>query len=163
MPLALPIPLTFGLLCGLFVYGLGTLLWILVSLAARDLSYLYPLASVNYILIALSGHIILNEHLLPGRWVGIGIMIAGIVLITYSPPKTDGGLMQLEFRGLTPWLALGGSIVLSSLRSGFAKARSQHTEEPRPAILQSRCSRREAFRMVQTRIWGRHLPMDRSR
>lgn len=91
MPLALPIPLTFGLLCGLFVYGLGTLLWIL-AVSRREISYLYPLASVNYILIALSGHIILNEHLLPGRWVGIGIMIAGIVLLTYSPPKPTEAL-----------------------------------------------------------------------
>jgi drug/metabolite transporter (DMT)-like permease len=85
-PFAFPASLSFGLLCGLFVYGLGTLLWIL-AVSRREISYLYPLASANYIFVALSGHIILNERLLPGRWVGIGIMIAGIVLLTYSPPK----------------------------------------------------------------------------
>lgn len=85
-PFPLPIPLTLGLLTGLAVYGVGTFLWIL-AVSRKEISYLYPLASANYVLAALAGHLILSERLMPGRWVGIFIMVVGIVLLTYSPPK----------------------------------------------------------------------------
>jgi drug/metabolite transporter (DMT)-like permease len=92
-PLPFHIPLTLGLMGGLAIYGLGTLLWIL-AVSRKEISYLYPLASANYVLAALSGHLILNEPLMPGRWFGIFIMVAGIVLLTYSPPKQQESKQQ---------------------------------------------------------------------
>jgi uncharacterized membrane protein len=85
-PFSLPSPFTMGVLGGLAIYGLGTVLWV-VAVSQREISYLYPLASINYILVALSGHVVLKERLMMGRWIGIGVMIAGIVLLTYAAPK----------------------------------------------------------------------------
>ncbi len=84
---SVPFPLTLGVLSGLAIYGTGTLLWVL-AISRREISYLYPLGSLNYIIAALCGHFILNEPLLLERWIGIGIMSTGIVLLTCSAPKT---------------------------------------------------------------------------
>ena len=84
-PHPLHAPLTLGVLCGLAIYGLGTLLW-MQAVAKRNISYLYPLASLNYILVALGGHLLLHEPLVPGRWIGIAIMAAGIVLLARAAP-----------------------------------------------------------------------------
>lgn len=84
-------PFTLGVLCGLLVYGAGTLLWI-AAVSQRNISYLYPLASLSYILIALCGHFVLKEPLLLGRWAGILIMTAGIVLLTRAAPKSGKAL-----------------------------------------------------------------------
>lgn len=87
-PPPLHAPLTLGVLGGLLIYGMGTLLW-MTAISRRNISYLYPLASLNYILAALGGHYLLHERLLPGRWIGIAIMGAGIVLLNRVAPRTE--------------------------------------------------------------------------
>ncbi len=87
-PHALPAPLTLGVAGGLVIYGVGTLLWI-AAISRSNISYLYPLASLNYILIALCGHFLLHEPLLAGRWIGIGIMSVGIVLLARVAPHPE--------------------------------------------------------------------------
>ena len=89
-PHPLHAPFTLGVLCGLVIYGLGTLLW-MQAVAKRNISYLYPLASLNYILVAVGGHLLLHEPLVPGRWIGIAIMAAGIVLLTRVAPTASSG------------------------------------------------------------------------
>ena len=81
-------PLTLGVVCGLVIYAIGTLLW-MAAISKRNISYLYPLASLNYILVALCGHFLLKEPLLASRWIGIAIMAAGIMLLFQVAPKAE--------------------------------------------------------------------------
>jgi drug/metabolite transporter (DMT)-like permease len=87
-PHPLHAPFTAGVLGGLLIYGMGTLLW-MSAISKRNISHLYPLASLNHILIALCGHLLLHESLLPGRWIGIGIMAAGILLLMLVVPRSE--------------------------------------------------------------------------
>jgi drug/metabolite transporter (DMT)-like permease len=70
-------PLVMG---GLFLYGLGALAWIAV-LRRMDLSYAYPFLALNFVLIALVSQVVLHETIPPIRWLGIGAICVGIVLI----------------------------------------------------------------------------------
>jgi len=82
----LPRSLTLGIVLGLAVYGLGTLLWIR-AVSLREISYLYPLASLNYVFVALCGHFVLKEPLAFSRSMGIVVMTSGIVMLTLVARK----------------------------------------------------------------------------
>lgn len=70
-------------LLGLVLYGIGALSWIAV-LRRMDLSYAYPFLALNFILIALVSRFFLGETIPPMRWVGIGGIVAGILVIAYT-------------------------------------------------------------------------------
>ncbi len=59
---------------GLAIYLLGSLCW-MAALAQKDLSFLYPLSSLNYVLIAVAGPFLFHESVTARR-------VAGVVLIT---------------------------------------------------------------------------------
>lgn len=65
---------------GLVLYGLGALAWIAV-LRRMDLSYAYPFLALNFVLIALVSHWGLGEPMPPIRWLGIGAICVGLILI----------------------------------------------------------------------------------
>ena len=65
---------------GLLLYGLGALAWIAV-LRRMDLGYAYPFLALNFVLIALVSHWALGETMPPIRWLGIGAICIGIILI----------------------------------------------------------------------------------
>lgn len=68
---------------GLLFYGIGALSWI-AALARLDLSVAYPFLALNFVLIALSSRIFLGERIPPLRWLGIGVICAGILLVASS-------------------------------------------------------------------------------
>lgn len=68
---------------GLAVYGVGTLLWIF-AVSRKQISYLYPITALNYAIVALGGQILLQESVTPARWLGIAIVIAGVMLMQWS-------------------------------------------------------------------------------
>lgn len=70
-------------LAGLALYALGALAWIAV-LRRMDLSYAYPFLAINFVLIALVSQFVLGETIPVTRWVGIGAICTGILLIAYS-------------------------------------------------------------------------------
>ncbi len=71
------------LLVGLLTYALGTLLW--TQAVARDeISYLYPLSAINYVLVAVGGSVLLGEGVHWDRWAGIVVMTAGIGVLLHS-------------------------------------------------------------------------------
>jgi drug/metabolite transporter (DMT)-like permease len=73
-------PLVLG---GLFLYAMGAIAWIAV-LRRMDLSYAYPFLALNFVLIALVSQFVLGETVPWIRWVGIGAIVAGILLIAGS-------------------------------------------------------------------------------
>ena len=70
-------PLT---LLGLFFYGIGALAWIAV-LRRMDLSHAYPFLALNFVLIALVSYLVLGEAVPAARWLGIGIICIGILVV----------------------------------------------------------------------------------
>lgn len=68
---------------GLLFYGIGALSWI-AALTRLDLSVAYPFLALNFVLIALSSRVFLGERIPPLRWLGIGVICAGILLVARS-------------------------------------------------------------------------------
>ena len=58
-------------------------------LSWADLSYVLPVTSVGYVLVAVAGKVLLNEQITVKRWAGIGLIVAGVALVSGgSAPQT---------------------------------------------------------------------------
>jgi drug/metabolite transporter (DMT)-like permease len=54
----------------------------LALLSWADLSYVLPVTSVGYVLVALTGRVLLHETITATRWTGIALIGAGVALVT---------------------------------------------------------------------------------
>lgn len=68
---------------GLALYVSGTFFW-LVAMSRVDLSYLYPFASLSYVLLMGVAWVVFREHISPMRLLGALIIVAGVVLVARS-------------------------------------------------------------------------------
>lgn len=68
---------------GLFVYGLGVFFW-LIALSRAPLSYVYPFASLNYVLIILASFVILREKITWLRIAGVIVICTGVMIVALS-------------------------------------------------------------------------------
>jgi multidrug transporter EmrE-like cation transporter len=75
--------LTPWVIAGLAVYGVGTLLWIVVA-SKRDISYLYPITALNYVLITVGGMWLFGEAVSARRWLGILVVMTGVAALQIS-------------------------------------------------------------------------------
>lgn len=66
---------------GLGCYAASSLLWLLV-LSRFDLSYAYPMLASMYIVLPILSRIFLKESIPPLRWVGMVIVLAGVILVS---------------------------------------------------------------------------------
>ncbi len=67
------------------------ILWQLSRMALlswADLSYVLPVTSVGYVVVALLGRLMLNEAISPRRWIGIALIMAGVALVGGGAPST---------------------------------------------------------------------------
>jgi len=84
---ALPGPLaklvTPGVLIGLALYGLGTLIW-LAALGRVELSQAYPFVGIGFLLTTLAGWWLFGDQISPQRVTGIVLVAVGIVLVARS-------------------------------------------------------------------------------
>lgn len=71
---------------GLAIYGFGTLMWVF-AVSRKEISYLYPLTALNYGVVALGGKMLFGEVISPARWLGIAVVVFGVVLMQKSSPK----------------------------------------------------------------------------
>ncbi len=58
--------------------------WMLSHMALlswADLSYVLPVTSIGYALVALAGHVFLNEAVSLTRWAGIALIVGGVILV----------------------------------------------------------------------------------
>ena len=51
-------------------------------LSWADLSYVLPVTSIGYVIVALIGRVFLNEAISPTRWAGILLIMAGVALVS---------------------------------------------------------------------------------
>jgi drug/metabolite transporter (DMT)-like permease len=78
------LPGVFGnpyMLAGVFCYGASSVLW-LYSMTNLDISFMYPLASLSYVVTTVLAIIFLKERVIPMRWIGLAMIVAGSFLIT---------------------------------------------------------------------------------
>lgn len=68
---------------GLAIYGLGTLFWI-SAVSRRDISFLYPITALNYVLVSVGGKFLFDEVVSPARWLGICVVVIGVALLQLS-------------------------------------------------------------------------------
>jgi drug/metabolite transporter (DMT)-like permease len=75
--------------------GVGLLIvWMMSRMALlswADLSYVLPVTSVGYVLVAIVGKVLLNEQISRTRWAGIALIMAGVALVGGSTPQTAAG------------------------------------------------------------------------
>jgi uncharacterized membrane protein len=67
------------------------ILWLLTRMALlswADLSYVLPVTAFGYVASALMGHFFLGELITPGRWLGTLLIVAGVILVGLSQPRT---------------------------------------------------------------------------
>jgi len=95
MPPNLPTPLSY--ITALFqpwaALGVALLvLWLMSRMALlswADLSYVLPVTSIGYVLVALAGKAFLHEAIGARRWSGILLIMAGVALVSAAtPPQT---------------------------------------------------------------------------
>jgi uncharacterized membrane protein len=60
----------------------------LTLLSWADLSYVLPITSVSYVLTAIIGKLALHEYVSLERWVGIGLIAIGVVVVGQTHPAT---------------------------------------------------------------------------
>lgn len=70
-------------LTGLGIYGAGTLLWI-YAVSQRNISFLYPLTALTYVVVALGGKFMFGEVISSQRWLGIGVVMIGVAMLQLS-------------------------------------------------------------------------------
>ena len=95
MPAELPTKLSYITVLFHPLVTLGVVLLILwlmsrmTLLSWADLSYVLPVTSIGYVLVALVGWLFLAERIPAKRWAGIGLIVAGVALVSLgTPPRT---------------------------------------------------------------------------
>ena len=75
-------------LSGLFVYLMGTVCWMRV-VSQKEIGFLYPLTSVNYVLVTAASAIFFHEMISRSRAVGVGLIVLGMILMNRTRQSTQ--------------------------------------------------------------------------
>lgn len=68
---------------GLFLFGISAVIW-LVVLSRLELSFVYPMVSVAYVIVAIASLLLLGEKVTAIRWLGILTICLGVFFISRS-------------------------------------------------------------------------------
>lgn len=68
---------------GLCLYVIATACWFAI-LSRAELSVVYPLQSLSYVLGMVASVFILHEVVPPIRWVGVCVILVGVFLVSYQ-------------------------------------------------------------------------------
>jgi drug/metabolite transporter (DMT)-like permease len=71
------------LLLGIALEGVFFVL-LLVLLKENDVSLIWPLTSLGFVLTALSARFLLHEQVTPTRWIGVLLIVTGAALVSWS-------------------------------------------------------------------------------
>ena len=77
-------PWTLAGICALAIWMITDL----ALLSRADLSFVLPVITTSYVLIALVGHFVLNERISRLRWLGILVISFGVLLAETTPDRT---------------------------------------------------------------------------
>jgi multidrug transporter EmrE-like cation transporter len=79
---------TWQVVAGLAVFVLSAMSW-LVVMSRVPLSFAYPFVGITYVLLALFGKFVIHEHVPSLRWLGVALIVAGIVVVGKTSPPED--------------------------------------------------------------------------
>lgn len=71
---------------GLAIFAVSAVLW-LFALSRASLSFAYPFAALGYVIIVAASILFLGEHVPLLGWVGVALIVLGIVLIAQGAPE----------------------------------------------------------------------------
>jgi uncharacterized membrane protein len=66
---------------GLLIYMAGTIFW-MKAVSQKEISFLYPLSSVNYVLVAAISVAMFHEAISVRRTAGVMVIVFGMILMT---------------------------------------------------------------------------------
>jgi uncharacterized membrane protein len=66
---------------GALFYIAGTLYWFTL-LSKHDLSYVFPMVSIGYVLTAIAGVLLFKETIPVTGWIGMGIIFVGFIILS---------------------------------------------------------------------------------
>ncbi len=72
-----------AILGGLACYAISVVVWI-VALSRVEVSIAYPMLSIGYVVNALLAWWLFGEDVNAQRWLGIGVIVMGVVLVARS-------------------------------------------------------------------------------
>src|SRR5260370_15951196 len=70
------------------LFLLGFFAAYMTALSWADLTYVLPATSLGYVLLALMAKFLLHEQVTTTRWLGIGLISAGVGFVTQGPALT---------------------------------------------------------------------------
>jgi uncharacterized membrane protein len=76
-------PIWLGVACVLLSFVLYLML-----MSWADYSYVMPVSSFGYALVALLGVLVLGESVTLGRWLGVALICLGVTLVGQTEPRT---------------------------------------------------------------------------
>jgi uncharacterized membrane protein len=71
---------------GLLIYLFGTVCW-MSAVAKKEISFLYPLTSVNYVLVVACSMVFFHEIPTARRLAGVATIVLGMVLMNRAPRR----------------------------------------------------------------------------
>ena len=71
---------------GLAIFAVSAVLW-LFALSRANLSFAYPFAALGYVIIVVASILFLGEHVQPLTWVGVVLIVTGILVIAQGAPQ----------------------------------------------------------------------------
>lgn len=83
-----------AIILGLILYGLGAVL-VIIALRGGEVTVLYPIITLSYIWVSFGSSYFFGEEMNPFKWVGIFLIMVGIILITFGSKDKK----TIEFTG----------------------------------------------------------------
>jgi drug/metabolite transporter (DMT)-like permease len=62
----------------------------MLVLSWADYTFVQPSSSIAYGMVALLSHFLLREVITPIRWLGILVICLGVLIVSWTPPRTTG-------------------------------------------------------------------------
>lgn len=61
----------------------------MLVLSWADFSYVSPASALGYVAVALMGYFFLGEHVPVTRWIGVGLICVGVIVVGGTHPSSD--------------------------------------------------------------------------
>ncbi len=62
----------------------------MLVLSWADYTFVQPSSSIAYGMVALLSHFLLREVITPIRWLGVLVISLGVLIVSWTPPRTTG-------------------------------------------------------------------------
>ena len=72
------------IVAGLAIYLFGTACW-MIAVSQKEISFLYPLSSVNYVLVVIASALLLSEPVSLRRGEGVLLIVLGMLFLNRRP------------------------------------------------------------------------------